>query len=214
MILSSLSMAVLIGFAYHQLQPDYLEYIHLKQEGTSLVSNITRYEKYTSPTYQLPMEPTQAELAGLEKKIPIEQNRPDYVVQLEQAVNTSNVTWVKMELFDDLAQVFAIQTASKSSAERSDETKEDQPNHPDPSDVTKQLGIVPSQALKPIGVKLEVKGTKSQFSNLLYQLQQGERLATVVGWDYHWTDETKPETGVVYLALYSYQDEQVKKRLN
>jgi hypothetical protein len=208
----------LVGLAYHLLQPDYLEYQQLKQEGKNLAGNMKRYEKYTASTYQLPIEPSQAELTGLEKKIPIVQNRPEYVVQLEQAVKTSGATWVKMELLDDIAQVLAAKTASTNTEEETTTASATQPKEngvipPDASDVAKQLGIVPSEALKPIWVKLEVKATKSQFPNLLNQLQQGERLVTVVGWDYQWTDETKAEPGVVYLALYTYQDEQVKKNV-
>jgi hypothetical protein len=193
----------LLGLAYHQLQPDYLEYQQLKQEGERLTRNLKRYEKYTASTYQLPIEPSQAELAGLEKKVPVMQNQPDYVVQLEQAVNTAGASWKKIELLDDISELFKSPAQAK-----------DSPAIPPDTDVVnEQLGIVSSEALRPIWIKLEVQATQNQFTNLLHQLQQGERLATVVGWNYQWTDDTKAEPGVVYLALYSYQDERVKQHL-
>jgi hypothetical protein len=198
-----LGLVGLLGLAYHQLQPDYLEYQQLKQEGERLTRNLMRYEKYTASTYQLPIEPSQAELAGLEKKVPVMQNQPDYVVQLEQAVNTAGASWKKIELLDDISELFKSPAQAKDSAAIP----------PDTDVVNEQLGIVSSEALRPIWIKLEVQATQNQFTNLLHQLQQGERLATVVGWNYQWTDDTKAEPGVVYLALYSYQDERVKQHL-
>ncbi|KPC75694.1 hypothetical protein ADL26_06305 [Thermoactinomyces vulgaris] len=198
-----LGLVGLLGLAYHQLQPDYLEYQQLKQEGERLTRNLKRYEKYTASTYQLPIEPSQAELAGLEKKVPVMQNQPDYVVQLEQAVNTAGASWKKIELLDDISELFKSPAQAKDSATIP----------PDTDVVNEQLGIVSSEELRPIWIKLEVQATQNQFTNLLHQLQQGERLATVVGWNYQWTDDTKAESGVVYLALYSYQDERVKQHL-
>lgn len=65
--------------------------------------------------------------------------------------------------------------------------------------------------LVPSWVQLEVKANQKEFASLLDQLQKSDRLVSVIGWDYQWADEHTEDKGVIYLAVYSYHDQEVKK---
>jgi hypothetical protein len=180
---------------YFEIRPVYLKFQMLQQEDTALNTNLKRYQKYTSVTYSLPTGLTNYELNQLGKQVPVGENHPEFMVQLEQDVKSAGATPVNLELIDDLSEAVQVQ---KNGAEVKTA------HSYGTGQLAKELGLVQSPNLKPIWIKLEVKATKSQFTNLLQKLYDNERLVSVVSWDYRYTDETKPAAGTIYAGVYYY----------
>jgi hypothetical protein len=180
---------------YFEIRPVYLKFQMLQQEETALNTNLKRYQKYTSVTYSLPTGLTNYELNQLGKQVPVGENHPEFMVQLEQDVKSAGATPVNLELIDDLSEAVQVQKNG---------TEVKTAHSYGTGQFAKELGLVQSPNLKPIWIKLEVKATKSQFTNLLQKLYDNERLVSVVSWDYRYTDKTKPAAGTIYAGVYYY----------
>lgn len=95
----------IVGLVYFLLRPLYLHYQLLEHEYSALVENSKRYSKTEmsdSVYYALP----DVEGPALEKRVPVEENHPEFVVQINQAVRNSKATLVKMQVAETYASFF------------------------------------------------------------------------------------------------------------
>lgn len=180
---------------YFEIRPVYLKFEMLRQEETALNANLKRYEKYMSITWSLPLGLSDFEREQLGKQVPAGENHPEFMVQLEQDITKAGAIPLHLELVGDISEALRVQKSGADTITDDSYSTEQ---------LAKELNLVQSPDLKPIWVKLEVKATRSQFTDLLQNLYNNERLVTVVSWDYRYTDETKPETGTIYAGVYYY----------
>ncbi|MBA4602789.1 hypothetical protein H2C83_10780 [Thermoactinomyces sp. AMNI-1] len=186
----------IVGLVYFLLRPLYLHYQLLQHEYSALVGNSKRYSKTEisdSVYYALP----DVESPALEKRIPVDGNHPEFVVQIDQAVRNSKATLVKMQLAETYDSFLPADQAKAGKSQTSDlQTGMENEKNP---------------FLQPVWIRLEVAATKEEWIRLIDELQKGDRLISVTVWKYQWTDEKKPATGTIYLTAYYYQDSRLKK---
>ncbi|KFZ39536.1 MULTISPECIES: hypothetical protein [Thermoactinomyces] len=191
---------LILTLYFYLVHPLVLKQKWLERERESLAQNIERHQKYLAPDYQPPSVLTHMELRRLEERIPLNRRDPGYVVDIERAVKSSGADFLKLESLADLHQIARQDTAEQSEARPVSE-----------EELMQQLGMVVRPELVPSWVQLEVKANQKEFASLLDQLQKSDRLVSVIGWDYQWADEHTEDKGVIYLAVYSYHDQEVKK---
>ena len=196
MIMAAGCLLILTLYFYF-VHPLVLKQKWLERERASLVQNIDRHQKYLAADYQSPSALTRMELNRLEEKIPLNRRNPGYVVDIEQAIKSSGATFLKLESLEDIRQIVG-------------QKKQEQDYLVSEEELMQQLGMVVRHQLVPSWIRLEVKANQKQFASLLDQLQKKDRLISVIGWDYQWNDLHTSDTGVIYLAVYSYHDQMVK----
>lgn len=171
---------------YYFLQPLYLKYQGLQSEGKSLSESIKTVQTYTDPLYQPPLPITDIELEQLNKKIPVGDNHPEFMSEIQQKIEQSGATFLQLKRINQLPK--ALDQAVKKEVEKID-------NH----------------HLKPIWIQCDIELERTQLPALLQQLQSGERLVSVLGWDIRFENQGKSEKATLYLAVYMYEDERVKE---
>jgi hypothetical protein len=202
MILGLVSVSTLTGILYFSLRPLYLEWQTLKREKQSLEENIGRYRKYAEPAYVPPLPMSDGEKTELNKRVPAQGNGPEVVVHLEQAASQVGVTLSGIELVEDVSQL-PFQTVRRGDTDKG-------ASKADSSGLYDSLGVVRDPHLKPVWYKVEVQATKDKLAAFLEGLANRERLVTVAGWDFGWTETERPEKLVVYVLVYHYRDPKLK----
>lgn len=198
-MIMAVGFLLILTLYFYFVHPLVLKQKWLERERTSLVQNIDRHNKYLASDYQPPSALSSVEMNRLEEKIPLNHRDPGYVVDIEQAIKSSGATFLKLESLEDIRQIVSPNTVEQNENRLISEEK-----------LMQQLGMVVRPQLVPSWIQLKVKANRKQFASLLDKLQESDRLVSVIGWDYQWTNPHTPDTGVVYLAVYSYHDQKVK----
>lgn len=157
----------------------------MQSEGQSLSDSLKTVQKYTNPLYQPPRPVTNVELEQLNKKVPVSGNHPEFMSEIQEKIEQSGATFLQLKRIDQLPK--ALDQAMKKELEKMD-----------------------NRHLKPIWVQCDVEVDQDQLPALLQQVQSGERLVSVIGWDVRYENQGKLEKATLYLAVYMYEDEKVK----
>ncbi|WP_124728519.1 hypothetical protein [Staphylospora marina] len=178
------------------IRPVWMELESLAQEKRSLQTNLRRYASYADATYIPPSPPSGAELEERDKRVPVNRNGPEVVVAFEEAASRAGVTIRSVERIGDPSKLpLRVSGEEESAAEEAAETKWRQ-----------ALGVPADPALKATWYKLDADVPREKLASFMDELEKGERLVTVAGWDYVWGDAASPGTLAVYVIVWHYLD--------
>lgn len=173
------------AFGYIALQPLYLKHQSLQSEGKSLSASLKTYKEYTHPLYHLPLAVPHREQEELNQKIPVGDNNPEFMAEIQEKIEQNGASLVQLKRIDQLPKTIAADINQE-----------------------KQEGDSDSH-LVPIWLQCEVKVDKEELPSLLEQLQSGKRIVSVLGWDVRFENKGQAEKVMIYLAVYMYEDERV-----